>query len=83
VIPGGTNPSRFSSDSMRLDYIRTRTRKAARIVSICTGAFLLAKLGLLDGKRCTTHWRYADRLAAQYPYILVCENAIYVEDGNV
>lgn len=83
VIPGGSNPSRFSSDSQRLDYIRVRARKAGHIVSICTGAFLLAELGLLDGKRCTTHWRYADRLATQYPSIQVCENAIYVEDGNL
>ncbi len=83
VIPGGTNPNRFSNDARRLKYIRSRIPRAGRIVSICTGAFLLAKLGLLDGKRCTTHWRYADELAAQYPSVRVCENAIYIEDGNV
>jgi transcriptional regulator GlxA family with amidase domain len=83
VIPGGSNPSGFCDDSTRLSYLSARAKKADRIVSICTGAFLLAKLGLLNGKRCTTHWRYAQTLAGQYPSILLCENAIYVEDGNV
>ncbi len=83
VIPGGSHPSRFCSDATRLNYLKARADMAGRIVSICTGAFLLAKLGLLDGKRCTTHWRYAQTLAEQYPSILLCENAIYVEAGNV
>lgn len=83
VIPGGSNPAGFSSDPLRLSYLAERADRADRIVSICTGAFILAKLGLLNGKRCTTHWRYAQTLAEQYPSIEVCENAIYVEDGNV
>ncbi len=83
VTPGGSNPTGFCNDSKRLSYLSARAKKAGRIVSICTGAFLLAKLGLLDGKRCTTHWRYAQTLAEQYPSVSVCDNAIYIEDGNV
>jgi transcriptional regulator GlxA family with amidase domain len=83
VIPGGSAPNRFSSDPQRLNYLRTRVKHASRIVSICTGAFILAKLGMLDGKRCTTHWRYTQILAEQYPSVTLCENAIYIEDGNV
>ena len=83
VIPGGSNPISFSSDPLRLNYLSRRTKQATCIVSICTGAFILAKLGLLDGKRCTTHWRYAHILAEQYPSISLYENAIYIEDGNV
>jgi transcriptional regulator GlxA family with amidase domain len=83
VIPGGSDPAGFSSDQQRLSYLGERAKRAHRIVSICTGAFILAKLGLLNGRRCTTHWRYASTLAEQYPSIDVCENAIYIEDGNV
>jgi transcriptional regulator GlxA family with amidase domain len=83
IIPGGSNPIRFSSDPLLINYLRTRASLANRIVSICTGAFLLAKLGLLDGKRCTTHWHYAQKLAELYPSVSVCENAIYIEDGNL
>jgi transcriptional regulator GlxA family with amidase domain len=83
VIPGGSDPAGFSSDKRRLRYLGERAKRADRIVSICTGAFIVAKLGLLDGKRCTTHWRYAQTLAEQYPSAIVRENAIYVEDGNV
>ncbi len=83
VIPGGADPNRFCNDPKRLNYITARTQKTARIVSICTGAFLLAKLGLLDGKQCTTHWRYVQTMARQYPLVKLCENAIYIEDGNI
>ncbi len=83
VIPGGSAPQQFCDNPARLAYLAQRASKAKRIVSICTGAFMLAKLGLLKGKRCTTHWGYAQTLAQQYPDISVCENAIYVEDGNV
>ncbi|GIH06090.1 transcriptional regulator FtrA [Rhizocola hellebori] len=54
-----------------------------RLVSICSGAFSLAGAGLLDGRKATTHWRYADRLAARYPRVSVDPNVLYVEDGNI
>jgi len=55
----------------------------ARKVSICTGAFVLAAAGLLDGRPATTHWRYADDLRALYPQVLVDENVLFVDDGDV
>ncbi len=49
----------------------------------CTGAFVLGEAGLLDGRRCTTHWRYAEILAERYPRALVDPDVLYVDDGNV
>ncbi|MEM6384182.1 MAG: transcriptional regulator FtrA [Pseudomonadota bacterium] len=58
-------------------------RRGARIASICSGAFVLAASGLLDGKRATTHWRYAEKLAAKHPQITVDSDVLYVEDDRI
>ncbi|MBB4659312.1 GlxA family transcriptional regulator [Parvularcula dongshanensis] len=58
-------------------------RSARRLASVCTGAFLLARAGLLDGRRATTHWLYARRLSEAYPKVRVTPDAIFVEDGGV
>ncbi|MFJ4649846.1 GlxA family transcriptional regulator [Nocardia sp. NPDC088792] len=58
-------------------------RPDARIVSICTGAFVLGAAGLLDGRRATTHWQYADHFRALYPDVRIDENLLFVQDGNV
>lgn len=55
----------------------------ARIASICTGAFVLGAAGLLDGRPATTHWRYADQFRALYPEVLLNENLLFVDDGDV
>lgn len=55
----------------------------ARIASICTGAFVLAKAGLLDGRRATTHWRSAERFRELYPQVLLEPNVLYTHDGNI
>lgn len=55
----------------------------ARIMSICTGAFVLAAAGLLDGRPATTHWAYADEFRALYPKVLLDENVLFVDDGDV
>ena len=52
-------------------------------MSICTGAFVLAAAGLLDGRRATTHWGYCDRLAAEYPAVRVDPDVLYIDDGDV
>jgi transcriptional regulator GlxA family with amidase domain len=64
------------------DAARTVAAGAKRVASICTGAFILAATGLLDGKRATTHWRVAHTLAARYPNTRVEPDAIYVRDGT-
>jgi AraC family transcriptional regulator, transcriptional activator FtrA len=63
--------------------LRTAHDNGARIASICTGAFILAEAGLLDGKRATTHWAHTDEFAARYPQIDVDPNVLYVEDGRI
>jgi transcriptional regulator GlxA family with amidase domain len=57
--------------------------RGAQVLSVCTGAFLLAAAGLLDGRRATTHWQFADRLAARHPRVGVDRDVLYVEDGPV
>lgn len=62
---------------------RTLAKRARRTASICTGTFILAATGLLDGRRVTTHWHETETLARRYPAIEVDPDAIYVEDGQV
>src|SRR5579862_383987 len=66
-----------------LRRLRVAHAAGARLVSICSGVFVLAAAGLLDGKRATTHWRYADRLAARYPRIQVDVDRLYVDEGSI
>ena len=63
--------------------LQDATERGARIVSICSGVFLLAHAGLLDGRRATTHWRYTDNLARLFPNIRVAPDVLYVDEGNV
>ena len=57
--------------------------RGAWVMSICSGVFALARAGLLDGRRCTTHWHYSNELAAAYPDVHVDENVLYVQDGTI
>ena len=66
-----------------VDALRAAHARGARILSFCSGAFLLAKAGLLEGRRATTHWMYADRLQQQHPSLDVEPDMLYVVDGNV
>jgi transcriptional regulator GlxA family with amidase domain len=66
-----------------LEALRRADARGARLLSVCSGAFLLGEAGLLDGRRCTTHWKYADELAARFPRATVECNSLYVTDGNV
>ncbi|HVM01622.1 MAG TPA: helix-turn-helix domain-containing protein [Acidimicrobiales bacterium] len=65
------------------DALRTAHRRGARMLSVCSGAFVLAAAGLLDGRRATTHWMHADRLAERYPSIDVDPKVLYVDEGDV
>jgi len=80
IVPG---IEETAIDPRALDALRTAHARGARMVSICTGAFVLAAAGLLDGRRATTHWAYADRLAHRHPLIDVDPNVLYVDDGDV
>ena len=58
-------------------------KRGARLVSICSGVYVLAAAGLLDGRNVTTHWRYADDLATRYPEIIVEPDSLYIDDGDI
>ncbi len=66
-----------------LDALRAAADRDAYVLSVCSGAFLLGEAGLLDGRRCTTHWMYTDELARRNPQATVVPNALYVEDGSL
>lgn len=66
-----------------IDYVRWAVPRTRRIASICTGALILAEAGLLDGRRATTHWNYANQLKGRYPRIKVEEDRIFIKDGPI
>lgn len=66
-----------------VDAVRDAYERGARVLSICTGAFVLAEAGLLDGRRATTHWQAAPLLARRYPAVNVDLDALYVDEGRV
>lgn len=66
-----------------LKAVQRAYETGARVMSVCTGAFVLGAAGLLDGRRCTTHWRYASELADRFPAAKVDPNVLYVEDGPI
>jgi transcriptional regulator GlxA family with amidase domain len=80
LVAGSVGRMRYETDF--LDWLRDQSAKARRLGSICTGALMLAKAGLLDGRRATTHWNWCDELARDYPKVKVDPTPIYVRDGN-
>jgi transcriptional regulator GlxA family with amidase domain len=66
-----------------LTALRRAVDRGARVLSVCSGAFILGEAGLLDGRRCTTHWRYAAELASRYPHAKVDPDVLYVDDDPV
>ena len=83
IVAGGPGARETAPDGDTLALIRATAVTARRVASVCTGAFLLAAAGLLDGKRATTHWRRAASLAGLYPQIRVEPDRIFVRDGNL
>ena len=82
VIPGWRDADERPPESL-LRAIQQAYRQGARLVSICSGVFVLAAAGLLDGKRVTTHWRYAERLARRFPRVLVEPDVLYIDEGRI
>ncbi len=83
VVVPGWHPPGSPAPTPVLDALRTAHARGTRIVSICTGAFVLAQAGLLDGRRATTHWARTAQLAAQYPALEVDRDVLYVDHGDV
>ena len=82
VVPGWRDADEAPPPAL-LELIRAAHRRGARLCSICSGVFVLAAAGVLDGQRATTHWRYADKLALRYPRIDVQPDHLYVDTGQV
>jgi transcriptional regulator GlxA family with amidase domain len=83
VVSGGRDMGEATADSKLVDNIRRLAGQSRRVTSVCSGAFLLAAAGLLDGRRATTHWAECAELERNYPNVSVEPDAIYVQDGNV
>jgi transcriptional regulator GlxA family with amidase domain len=83
VIAGGPGSDVAASDEKVRSWLIRRARRARRIASVCTGAFILAEAGLLKGLRATTHWAYCDELSRRFPSIRVERDPIFVREGRV
>src|SRR5919107_4482593 len=83
VVVGGSTPPLVAAQRAALDALAAAHAAGTRVMSICTGAFVLAHAGLLDGRRATTHWGYCAQLTAEFPRIDVDPDVLYVDDGDV
>lgn len=83
LVAGGPDMTALLNNRKLLAWLRSMSRRTRRIGSICTGAFVLARAGLLENRRATTHWMEVARLAQEYPTITVEPDAIYVRDGQI
>lgn len=83
ICAGGVGTRAMSFDPAAVKAIGKLASKSRRIVSVCTGAFVLAASGILDGKRAVTHWAHCDTLAKRFPKVLVEPDPIFVRDHNV
>jgi transcriptional regulator GlxA family with amidase domain len=83
IVAGGHGRRAAAADRVLLEWIVGASQAARRTASVCTGAFLLAEAGLLDGRRATTHWAAADELRTNYPRVNVDPEPIFVRDGSV
>jgi transcriptional regulator GlxA family with amidase domain len=82
LIPGGTGVEESCPDAAAVEWLRQAATDSRRVGSICTGAFLLAHAGLLDGRRAATHWAFAAELAKRYPKVNVDPEPIWIQDDN-
>ncbi|MFJ2411349.1 GlxA family transcriptional regulator [Pseudomonas sp. NPDC087814] len=83
VIAGGWGVYGAAEDPALVDWVRQKATQARRMTSVCTGAFLLAASGLLDGRRVVTHWTRCEELARKYPQLTVEANPIFIQQGNL
>jgi transcriptional regulator GlxA family with amidase domain len=83
VVLGGLGVRDAARDERLVAWLRLAAPRSRRVCSVCTGAFLLARAGLLDGRRATTHWAACDALSRNYPTLDVEPDPIFVRDGNV
>lgn len=83
LVVGGISIWTGESQPRLLGWLRQQSKKVRRLGSVCTGAFVLARAGLLDGRRATTHWCFTGKLKEDYPKIVVDPDPIFIRDGKV
>src|SRR5215469_8955317 len=83
LVAGGEGAEAAAENPVLVDWVRERASRARRIASVCTGAFLLAAAGVLDGRRAATHWMYCAKFAQRFPNVHVEPDPIFVRDGAI
>ena len=83
IIPGGSGVYAVAEDAQMIGWTRNRANQARRVASVCTGAFVLAETGLLEGRRAVTHWARCDAFARRFPEIHLERDPIFIEDGPI
>src|SRR6185312_11246231 len=83
VVAGGFGVAEAENDAELIRWIRSAARRSRRVTSVCSGSFLLARAGLLEGRTVTTHWASTSELARRHPELTVDPNPIFVRDGDV
>lgn len=83
LVPGMDSTTLGHLRALPVRWLREAAASGARVASICSGAFALARAGLLDGRECTTHWKVADWLQEEFPAVRLVRNRLFVKDGNI
>jgi transcriptional regulator GlxA family with amidase domain len=83
IIAGGEGVDAAARNSCTLNFVRAVAKRGARVASVCSGTFVLAEAGLLDGKRATTHWQRTRQFLNAYPQVRLEPDQIFVRDGNI
>lgn len=83
LVPGGKGVEEAEKNQDLLDWIAEAHKNSIRTISVCSGSWLLAKAGTLEGKNCATHWRICRALSKHFPGVMVDEDSLYVADGKV
>jgi transcriptional regulator GlxA family with amidase domain len=83
IVVGGEDMSVAVTCKRTLSFVRATAKRGIRIASVCTGAYILAEAGLLDGRRATTHWWRTQHFVSSYPRVKLESDQIYVRDGNI
>src|SRR4051794_21077094 len=82
-IAGGEGVRQPATCQRTLDFVRSAARRGCRVASVCSGTYVLAEAGLLDGRRATTHWNRTRHFLGAYPKISLEPDRIFVRDGNI
>ena len=83
IVAGGEGVDATAASAKTLAFVRAMAKRGVRIASVCSGAYILAEAGLLDGRRATTHWRRTRHFLSAYPRVKLEPDRIYVRDGNI